>query len=673
MKTLKKSLAIVLSLIMLISALPMVSVSAETAYKVLKLDTIQTVELSGESVILRFIPESDGYYEFYSTGEYDTYADLVFSNTDYSVYDDDSGDELNFSIKEKLYAGDVYYLVVNTYEEDGMSLRVNISVRETVGVESMEITQYPYDMTCIKGFEYQTADLSGLEIDFKLSDGKVVSYRYDEGKNIVEGFRIGFSFATDDSGECYYEIVCGKAVETLDYTAVESPVESIEYSCETEIELYYHTHGYLNQNDDFIYFYTTPKDAVININYKDGTTAQAKIYDEIDGYYVELQDNQYDAPWDIGTNYFTLSYLGVETQVSVEVLETPIKSVTVNSAPSREYFFGDEEWGYLNEVSRYEFYPSDLTGLSFTVTYLDGTTETFSDIDMKNETIGGKYYDVDICYAVRPCTVSAKLTFMGFEFNYDVAVVESPIKDLELIFGPDNCFYEERYYPVFDGTKLRLTFTDGSRKEITLSDENTYYGDDGYLEYVVNAGDVDIHIYQSYEGEVSYNFSCVDKWVHYDGIYFEENREISDIKVDNFTPDGDGTIITVSYADGSSDKLIFDTLSYHDYKYGGAGFAKTENGILDYEITEVVKNGEVVSYKLHIFDEIITVDNVKFEIGDVDSDGVVSIMDATAIAFHMAQIKTLSSKRLEFADVDKDGVVSIMDATAIQMHIAQII
>lgn len=60
-------------------------------------------------------------------------------------------------------------------------------------------------------------------------------------------------------------------------------------------------------------------------------------------------------------------------------------------------------------------------------------------------------------------------------------------------------------------------------------------------------------------------------------------------------------------------------------------------------------------------------------IGDVDMDGDVSIMDATAVQLQIAQLITFSQTEAAFADTDKDGVVSILDATSIQLFVAHII
>ena len=55
--------------------------------------------------------------------------------------------------------------------------------------------------------------------------------------------------------------------------------------------------------------------------------------------------------------------------------------------------------------------------------------------------------------------------------------------------------------------------------------------------------------------------------------------------------------------------------------------------------------------------------------GDADGDGDVTIVDATVIQRHIAELNT--QKYVEAAsDADNDGDITILDATAIQRHIA---
>lgn len=60
-------------------------------------------------------------------------------------------------------------------------------------------------------------------------------------------------------------------------------------------------------------------------------------------------------------------------------------------------------------------------------------------------------------------------------------------------------------------------------------------------------------------------------------------------------------------------------------------------------------------------------------LGDVDFDGEVTIIDATAVQLHVAGIIIMDDEHLLMGDTDKDGETSILDATAIQMFVANLI
>ena len=56
-----------------------------------------------------------------------------------------------------------------------------------------------------------------------------------------------------------------------------------------------------------------------------------------------------------------------------------------------------------------------------------------------------------------------------------------------------------------------------------------------------------------------------------------------------------------------------------------------------------------------------------YEIGDVDLDGYVSILDATEIQMILSAKKEGKPEQYEVADFDKDGAMSVLDATAISL------
>lgn len=55
--------------------------------------------------------------------------------------------------------------------------------------------------------------------------------------------------------------------------------------------------------------------------------------------------------------------------------------------------------------------------------------------------------------------------------------------------------------------------------------------------------------------------------------------------------------------------------------------------------------------------------------GDADSDGIITIVDATTVQKYIVSLIDPTAVDQQIADVDGDGIVTIMDATAIQKYI----
>ena len=92
-------------------------------------------------------------------------------------------------------------------------------------------------------------------------------------------------------------------------------------------------------------------------------------------------------------------------------------------------------------------------------------------------------------------------------------------------------------------------------------------------------------------------------------------------------------------------------------------------------------------YNVLFFTNVIETDPTEYEVvvfeianelknqalcGDVNCDGKVDIMDATAIQKHIAGLVTLTDEGYALADVDGTEIVNVMDATAIQKYLAGI-
>ncbi len=672
MKRFKKLLAVVLAMIMLMSALPMTSVGAISIYPELELGVLTDVNIGEPGKMYSFKPENDGWYKFYSLGEADTFARLYKNITQIDSGDDSSTDQ-NFVMVVKLEADTTYYLKVGAYVEVEEYVDIQVGVEEAVGVEAMEITQYPYNTTVIEGFEYETLDATGLEVAFTLTDGTTVDWSFEEYGMVGDFAVYTFPDETADGEPCL-SISCGDLSEEIVFTVVESSVESIEYSCDTSIEIYEHSSGYFVDDVNYHYFYSIPEEAVITVNYKDGTAESFGFFELA---YMNYYDTQEEQPWTAGSdNYVTVTYFDVETTIPVTILESPFVNVAVNCAPSREYIFGDYDYGYLDENGEYTLWAIDLTGLSFTVEYEDGSTETFDDddFDVENMLIDGYEYFIKDCVMTEPGTVDVVLCYKGEEITYKVDVIEPYIESIEVITPPNKVEFEKRYYADYTGIVVKINYKDGTSAQATANEDTMSYYYDGSVVCTIQVGDDVVSIYNEENfdtGEMHDYFTCAGVGLVYDGVTYVDSREVSSITADNVSMSGDGMVINVVYEDGESEEIVLDVIDYliKEEDYTDA-CAMTKNGVLLFSIEKWLEpSGELIGYNVYTLGSEYFVDANPYLMGDVDLDGVVTVLDATALQRGLAGLDTLSDEALLSADIDGDGV-SVMDATLIQRMVA---
>ena len=460
----------------------------------------------------------------------------------------------------------------------------------------------------------------------------------------------------------------------LPITVKENKVTSIEV-VSGKVTCIENAYGYETE-DGYYYYYDMPDDVTLKINYSDETFKIVNIGDKVDGYWFGWDDDQEETPWVLGdNNYLTVTYLGQETQLPVSVIVSPVERIVINSAPSRQYIYGDREYGYLYSDSEYEFYPTDLTGLSFTVYYVDGTNKTFTadDIDEYGDINGygyELYYDE---YNAQIGDFPVQFMYMGKTADYVVKLKESTVSSIAVTKQPNKTEFGNYYSPDFIGMELTITYTDESTKVVTLTEDNLVYEYNpwwGELTYTVDVNGYNLTI-EPYYGENTYYVAYyLGAQCDITNMTFTNGKEIKSIDLGNVSSHGDGMNIKITYADETTETLTLDIATFYDFEDSSvAGFGKTENGLLYYYIeTYTDDNGKPEKYRVYIFNEEITVEADAVVIGDVNGDGDVNNKDVTMLRRYLVGGWNVSIDELA-ADINGDGDVNNKDVTMLRRYL----
>ncbi len=355
------------------------------------------------------------------------------------------------------------------------------------------------------GIEFFVYDTAAAEFWFELemSDGETFSGDMWEVSGYLDTeFFYDNIVCYDENhiGTYEVEIGCEYFTETVEVNVVENPVESVK--AEATAALIENWTGdwveYCEDEECVEYFYYDTYYAFpyYTITYKDGTVYEG--YDEEiceqTGYYVFDVDTQAEKTWAVGKNTAKASFLGVECEYEVEVVETPIESIDVETTfPLYENYSGYWATIYNDEGEEEQYFEYSVMDSVpvFTVTLKDGeviegtadeiaymTDEYFATVDdqYKNPWQLGEN--------------TAKLVFIGYEFSFSVEVVKDAvvsvvgepmtylIKDYS---GNWEYFYDENgneteyfCYDVYEAEPMfTITYEDGST--FTGTDEEIYW------------------------------------------------------------------------------------------------------------------------------------------------------------------------------------------------------
>lgn len=250
-------------------------------------------------------------------------------------------------------------------------------------------------------------------------------------------------------------------------------------------------------------------------------------------------------------------------------------------------------------------------------------------------------------------------------YNVDIDPLEMPYKPGGLLFigwnGTGDYFSHVAIVVDYDPETCVLTYTNGNSDGMVITRQ------------------MDLDVEESFRGQAyTLNANRIMAYADYDYYVAPEQKEIS-IETPNIKWD--------KSAD-SGLKLKTNSESIVGYVYEGEEYLGSiiESNMVLHEGLLQIGKSELVGLPvgLHkirlVFDDgevtmalkVTDVNNVPMkEIGDVDMDGEVSVIDVTLIQRYLAGTKELTPEQLMYADVDDNGDVEIIDATVLQRFLAQ--
>ncbi len=425
------------------------------------------------------------------------------------------------------------------------------------------------------------------------------------------------------------------------------------------------------------YRYNYDSKIVVKVTLKDGTVISGIGGVDFNGenYDLEYNDGQnYNNEFNVGTYIITSSVLGVSSTFNVIVKENPVDHIEINTAPTREYVYGDNEYGSVTSNDYYYFKPDDLTGISFTAYYKDGSQKVFTDKDIDEKGMINAYScSVSGMYNPAIGDVPITLTYMGCSDSYTVTVKESPVESFEMIKSPDKT--TRNFEHDFTGAQFKITYIDGNSKIVTVSEENTeYIYNDifGCLDFKINVDGY--YLVLTWDAlpatdwlgdELWYLVSYLGKCVQgkYADLEYEEGLDITYVELENVSMTGIGMTVKVTYEDNTTENFVIEDAIYVGDSYYGTtyGFGRTDKGYFSYDIYPRYKSEQIIGYDVYVFGHDITVEvEAKDYIsGDINGDTSINNKDLGILMQYLNDWEVEIS--VDAADVNADGSVNNKD------------
>lgn len=397
-------------------------------------------------------------------------------------------------------------------------------------------------------------------------------------------------------------------------------------------------------------------------------------------YYLEA--TQFDL---FAQDSYTLTISATDVINHIEIIQEPYDTSIIY----------DYVNNYLYEDS------ANLEGLKVKLVYSDGTMTywEYGDDDIENQNLkadfrfdewGNLYYEIQTPFAcdsfvmyrhenpIKEIKVKSAPEIVCFEntnghyevgFNYaigaEIEYFHYDVPDLQnvelMVKFKDGTTLTVNPYEKIDSRLCGISTIQDAEQQWKIGRKNYVY-----IEYFGLWVEIPVKIVKNPIKSVILNSAPTDTYEFGNenyGVFLDDGKYM-------LTPHKlNGIMLTAIFTDGTT-----KTYDVSDFEFKSSGDCVVDGMPVRIDDVKVHGAGE---YKVNLnfcgYDIAYDVTVVGAVKGDIDGDGDVSVMDATAIQLYIARLTDLTAQQLKCADTDGDSDVSVMDATRIQLYIAKII
>ncbi len=555
------------------------------------------------------------------------YYDIAFANLNLTIEFNDGTPTFKGTVEELDEAdlGDLLGISTNQYETPfkvglntvkaefmGVETEFTIEVKKTP-VKSVTVTPQKTLMENLDGYwdEYEiwdeeTDDYEWIECFwYDLTDlNPIVTVEFNDGTPTFSGStsklqsETGYTLVLSGNDQYKNPFKLGKNTAKASFMGVETTfefeiVKTIVKNIKVTLNepLMENVSGYWTTDYDgnnYFYYNILGYDHEITVEFNDGTTitgSESDLEAEFDwDYEFEIKTEQSENPLKVGKNSVKATFMGYETTFDVQIIESPIKSISVKSLKSlQEHEDGwwrdiedEDTWEIIGQWWYYSFSDKDL---EVTINFKDTTKPSVTYRADKLFDVFEAELKVDLNQSSsKPLTVGkhqGKATFMGVSCNFDFTIIENQVKSISAKPTKDLMAYYDGYYTNEDGEEsfyyyvsrlqpeITVTYLDGTKKTFSYAYLNNVSGVgidiDQDKELTVGTHTAKI----SYHGrECDFKFNIVKNniknivvtptrdLVEYEDGYFSETadgEEFFRYNLDFLKPN-----LTINYTDGKS-------------------------------------------------------------------------------------------------------------------------